>query len=217
VQGALFTQHEGVCAGWRRNCGICGAGTMGQGAETVGSYTRGRTRAPATSSAAAPAVVRARDGLVGGGVRRHVRCADCRCDRAGNVTFGARGTSRSVRQSCRNVESAYLTLVTGRKVGARRSAERRCIRWAACSALLMRARRCLRSAVRVYPLGCQRQVRTLETSRSVCRSAPDVSVVAGLVGARGRRYHAQKEGGRGARREREEDGAANVTFVAQRT
>ena len=36
-------------------------------------------------------------------VRRHVRCADCRCDRAGNVTFGARGTSRSVRQSCRNV------------------------------------------------------------------------------------------------------------------
>jgi len=37
------------------------------------------------------------------GVRRHVRCADCRCDRAGNVTFGARETSRSVRQSCRNV------------------------------------------------------------------------------------------------------------------
>jgi len=36
-------------------------------------------------------------------VRRHVRCADRRCDRAGNVTFGARETSRSVRQSCRNV------------------------------------------------------------------------------------------------------------------
>lgn len=34
-------------------------------------------------------------------VRRHVRCADCRCDRAGNVTFGAQETSRSVRQSCR--------------------------------------------------------------------------------------------------------------------
>ena len=95
-----------------------------------------------------------------------------------------------------------MTLVTGRKVGARRRAERRCIRWAACSALLMRASRCLRSAVRVYPLGCQRQVRTLETSRSVCRSAPDVSVVAGLVGARGRRCHAQKEGG-GWRSERD--------------
>ena len=63
----------------------------------------------------------------------------------------------------------------------------------------------------------QRQVRTLETSRSVRRSAQDVSVVAGRVGARRRRYHAQKEGGRGARREREEDGAANVTLLAQRT
>jgi len=41
VQGALFTQHEGGCAGWLRNSGISGAGTMGQGAETVGSYTGG--------------------------------------------------------------------------------------------------------------------------------------------------------------------------------
>ena len=30
-------------------------------------------------------------------VRRHVRCADCRCDRAGNITFGAREASRSLR------------------------------------------------------------------------------------------------------------------------
>jgi len=36
-------------------------------------------------------------------VRRHVRCADCRCDRAGNVRVGAPKTSRSVRRSCRNV------------------------------------------------------------------------------------------------------------------
>ncbi len=51
-------------------------------------------------------------------VRRHVRCADCRCDRAGNVRVGARETSGSVRRSCRNVESAYLTLVACRRVEA---------------------------------------------------------------------------------------------------
>jgi len=39
-------------------------------------------RGPVTSSAR-------RAGVGGGGVRRHVRCADCKCDRAGNVTFGA--------------------------------------------------------------------------------------------------------------------------------
>jgi len=54
-------------------------------------------------------------------VRRHVRCADCRCERAGNVTVGAPKTSRSVRRSCRNVESAYLTLVACRRVEAGRA------------------------------------------------------------------------------------------------
>jgi len=37
---ALFTPHEGACAGWRRTCGISGAGPMGQRAGTVGSYCK---------------------------------------------------------------------------------------------------------------------------------------------------------------------------------
>jgi len=38
VQRALFTRAGGAAAGWLRNSGISGAGTMGQRAETVGSY-----------------------------------------------------------------------------------------------------------------------------------------------------------------------------------
>ena len=34
-----FTQVEGVVAGSLKNCGILGAGTVGQGAKTMGSYT----------------------------------------------------------------------------------------------------------------------------------------------------------------------------------
>ncbi len=79
-------------------------------------------------------------------VRRHVRCADCRCDRAGNITFGAREASRSVR-----------------------------------------------------------------------RSAAGVSVVTGVVGVVQGGGHAQKEGRGGRTRGGEEDGAASVTLLAQRT
>jgi len=37
VQRALVTRAGGAAAGWLRNSGISGAGTMGQRAETVGS------------------------------------------------------------------------------------------------------------------------------------------------------------------------------------
>jgi len=40
VQRALFTRDEGTSAGWLKNCGMSGAGTVGQGAGTMGSYTR---------------------------------------------------------------------------------------------------------------------------------------------------------------------------------
>jgi len=40
VQRTLFTHDEGTSAGWLKNCGILGAGTVGQGAETMGSYSR---------------------------------------------------------------------------------------------------------------------------------------------------------------------------------
>jgi len=38
VQRALFTHDEGTSAGWLKNSGILSAGTVGQGAETMGSY-----------------------------------------------------------------------------------------------------------------------------------------------------------------------------------
>jgi len=55
-----------------------------------------------------------------------------------------------------------LTLVACRWVGCKRHvAARRCTESAACSALLIRAGCCSRVAFRAYPLGYQRQVRTL--------------------------------------------------------
>jgi len=68
---------------------VSGAGTMGQRAETVGSYTR--------------AVVRA--------VRRQSACAELTRRAIRNVRVRAPKTSECVRRSVRNVESAYLTLV----------------------------------------------------------------------------------------------------------
>jgi len=36
-----FTQAEGTSVGWLKNCGISDAGTVGQGAKTMGSYSWG--------------------------------------------------------------------------------------------------------------------------------------------------------------------------------
>jgi len=43
-----FTQVEGVVAGSLKNCGILGAGTVGQGAKTMGSYSQPGQGLPAT-------------------------------------------------------------------------------------------------------------------------------------------------------------------------
>jgi len=63
----------------------------------------------------------------------------------------------------------------------------------------------------------QRQVRTLETSGSVRRSAAGVSVITGVIRVVQGGVHAQKEGRGGRTRGWEEDGAASVTLLAQRT
>jgi 4-amino-4-deoxy-L-arabinose transferase-like glycosyltransferase len=75
---------------------------------------------------------------------------------------GGSNGPHSVVPSGRGSESAYLTLVACRWVGCKRHvAARRCTESAACSALLIRAGCCSRVAFRAYPLGYQRQVRTL--------------------------------------------------------
>ncbi len=96
-------------------------------------------------------------------VRRQSACATLTLKTTRNVRVRARKTSECVRRSVRNVESAYLTLVALEE-GERCVAEGCCTRCAARRALLMTASHCLRIAFRAYPLGHQRQVRTLELS-----------------------------------------------------
>jgi len=68
VQTACFTPDKEICAGWLKNCGMSGAGTVGQGAETMESYSCGRVGAHGWSGRRGWRVaVRARDGLAGGG------------------------------------------------------------------------------------------------------------------------------------------------------
>ncbi len=66
-------------------------------------------------------------------VRRHTRCAGRERGKAKNVTIGARKTSRSLRQSCKNVAFAAPTRTDGERasrtederMGALVSAKRR--------------------------------------------------------------------------------------------
>ena len=141
-------------------------------------------------------------------VRRHVRCADCRCDRAGNVTFGA-----PILQKRRECVLDVGRVPTGGSLPCRHLLRGRFRPW---TVLCPRADACLCTPFCAYPFECQCQVRTLKTSRSVRRSAAGVSVVTGVVGVVQGVGHAQKAGRGGCTRGGEEDGAATVTFVAQR-